>query len=116
MNMNTLLPMPNETADVRSQIRKCLNNAISLAENPATVFCIEPFNSVDEDGGGRLGRLLARAMRKPDRTALVVAERAFVFVFAEQLGQTNADQRQRCESMAAAAPGEEPPLSREGMK
>ncbi len=109
MTMNTSQMLPNQVADVRIQICRCLSNAISLAQDPATLFCIEPFNSVDEDGGGRLGRLLARAMRNPDRTALVVAEHAFVFAFADHLGRNDADRRHE------STLGEEPPLSREAV-
>lgn len=63
---------------------------MNTTEDPATVFCIEKYDAVEEDGGVRLGRLLARLIRDPDHAVVIATANAFVFAFGEQLGRTAA--------------------------
>jgi hypothetical protein len=62
--------------------------AMAIADDPAIVFCVQPFASVQRDGGEKLGKLLARMMVDPDHALLVATGTAFVFAFSrDQLGQ-----------------------------
>lgn len=54
---------------------------LAIAGDPATVYCIQPFASVNADGGEHLGRLLARVMSEPDHSLLVATGDAFIFAF-----------------------------------
>lgn len=73
---------------MREEIQQRLMMALALAEDPATVFCIQPFTSVNSDGGEKLGQLLARVMGDPDHALLVATGTAFVFAFSrDHLGQ-----------------------------
>lgn len=75
---------------MRKKVQQRLALALSMAENPATVFCVHPFSSVEGDGGEKLGRLLARVMNDPDRSLLVATDSAFVFAFGDQVGALQA--------------------------
>jgi hypothetical protein len=77
---------------MRKEIRERLAAALAAAENPGTVFCVQPFKAVANDGGERLGRLLARVMSNPGRALLVATDNAFVFGFADQPGAEAAPQ------------------------
>jgi ABC-type lipoprotein export system ATPase subunit len=79
---------------MRSEIQQRLAKAIAAAENPATVFCIQPFTVVEHDGGEQLGRLLARVMGDPGHALLVATEDAFVFAFEDQLDQNKGNRLQ----------------------
>lgn len=62
--------------------------AMAIADDPAIVFCIQPFTSVERDGGEKLGKLLARVTGDPDHALLVATGTAFVFAFSkDQPGQ-----------------------------
>jgi ABC-type lipoprotein export system ATPase subunit len=74
---------------LRDEIQEHCAKAIKVAENPAVVLCIEPFSSVERDGGERLGKLLARLMDDPDHALLVATGDAFVFAFGDQFRQTD---------------------------
>jgi hypothetical protein len=54
---------------------------LAIAEDPATVYCVHPFASVQNDGGEHLGKLLARVMTEPDHSLLVATGNAFIFAF-----------------------------------
>jgi len=56
--------------------------AMAIADDPAIVFCVQPFTSVERDGGEKLGKLLARVMGDPDHALLVATGTAFVFAFS----------------------------------
>ncbi len=62
--------------------------AVAVADDPATVFCVEPFDSVARDGGAHLGTLLARVMGEPDHALLVATGTAFVIAFRDQVGRS----------------------------
>ncbi len=70
---------------MRKEIQQRLAMASAIAKNPATVFCVQPFASVEDDGGEHLGKLLARMMSNPDRAVLVATDNSFVFAFGDQL-------------------------------
>ena len=69
----------------RIQIQESLVKAMTASENPAALLYIEPFASVDQDGGERLGRLLARVIREPNRAFITATSNAFVFTFDDQI-------------------------------
>jgi len=69
----------------RIEIQERLAKAMTAAEDPAAVFCIEPLASVERDGGERLGRLMSRLIREPDRGFLVATTNAFIFGFNDRL-------------------------------
>jgi hypothetical protein len=73
---------------MREKVRQRLEMALGVTEDPATVFCVQPFSSVEHDGGELLGTLLARMMGDPNHSLLVVTEKAFVFGFGDQLGRS----------------------------
>ncbi len=75
----------NQETSFRSQVQQRLTEAITVTEDPATVFCIEPFSSIARDGGEQLVKLLTRVLQKPDQAAIVVADQALVFAFKNQL-------------------------------
>ncbi len=68
----------------RPEIQEHLANAMTAAEDPAAAFCIERFDAVEQDGGERLGRLLARFIRDPEHAFIVATTNAFVFAFDDQ--------------------------------
>jgi len=70
---------------IRKDVQQRLVNAITTADDTGAVFCIEPFSSVERDGGDNLGRLLARLIRDPDHTFVVATTNAFVFAFGGEL-------------------------------
>lgn len=76
---------------IREQILNRLAMAETVAESPATVLCIEPFASVERDGGEHLGKLLAHVMREPNQSQIVATEDAFIFSFGDQLGGCRGD-------------------------
>jgi ABC-type lipoprotein export system ATPase subunit len=75
---------------MRKKVQQRLALALSMAEDPATVFCVHPFSTVEGDGGEKLGRLLARVMNDPEHSLLVATDNAFVFAFGEQVGALQA--------------------------
>ena len=76
---------------MREEIQQRLELARAVADDPAAVFCIQPFTSVGLDGGERLGKFLARVMADPDNSLVVATATAFVFAFKDQPGQTERD-------------------------
>lgn len=66
---------------MREAIQRSLETSRDISEGPATVFCVQPFTSVERDNGERLGRLLARVMA--DHSLLVATAPAFVSAFNE---------------------------------
>jgi ABC-type lipoprotein export system ATPase subunit len=72
---------------VREEVRQRLAKALAIVNNPATVFCVQPFTSVARNGRENLGRLLARVMRDPDHALVVATGTAFVFAFAIDLAR-----------------------------
>jgi predicted ABC-type transport system involved in lysophospholipase L1 biosynthesis ATPase subunit len=76
---------------MREEVQQRLAMALAAAGDPATVFCVQPFTSVERDGGEQLGTLLARVMRDPDHALLVATEKAFVFAFRDQLGRSESN-------------------------
>lgn len=54
---------------------------LAIAGDPATVYCIQSFASVNADGGEQLGKLLAKVMSEPDHSLLVATANAFIFAF-----------------------------------
>jgi len=73
---------------MREEVQQRLAMAMAIADDPAIVFCVQPFTSVERDGGEKLGRLLARVMGDPDHAMLVATGTAFVFAFSrDQLGK-----------------------------
>jgi len=70
---------------VREEAQQRLAMALATVNNPATVFCVQPFTSVARDGGENLGRLLASVMRDPDHALVVATGTAFVFAFVNEL-------------------------------
>jgi hypothetical protein len=75
----------------REEVQQRLAMILAIADDPATVFCVQPFTSVERDGGKHLGRLLARVMGDPDRGLLVATKKAFVFAFKDQLEQSKSN-------------------------
>jgi ABC-type lipoprotein export system ATPase subunit len=83
----------------RLEIQESLTKAKTASENPAALLCIEPFASIDEDGGERLGRLLALVIREPNRAFITATSNAFVFTLDDQItrnvsnpdGETSSD-------------------------
>jgi hypothetical protein len=65
--------------------------SLTVTDDPTSVFCIEPFAAIDRDNGERLGHLLARLIRDPNRAFLVTTTNAFVFAFANQLADGGRD-------------------------
>lgn len=78
---------------MREEVQRRLAVAMAVAGDPATVFCVQPFASVERDGGEHLGTLLARVMGDPDRALIVVTKKAIVFAFRDQLGRSESDGR-----------------------
>ena len=76
---------------MREEVQQRLATALATVNNPATVFCVQPFASVERDGGKNLGRLLSRVMRDPDHALVVATETAFVFASVIELapGESN---------------------------
>jgi len=72
---------------IREEVQQRLAMAAASVNDPATVFCVQPFTSVERDGGKNLGRLLTRAMRDPDHALVVATRTAFVFAFVNQLAR-----------------------------
>ncbi len=72
---------------MREEIQRRLEINQAIADDPATVFCVQPFTTVERDGGAQLGKLLARVMASPDHALLVATRTAFVFAFTDQLGR-----------------------------
>ncbi len=70
---------------MREEVQQRLAMAMAIADDPAIVFCVHPFTSVERDGGEKLGNLLARVMGDPDHSLLVVTGTAFVFAFSRDL-------------------------------
>jgi ABC-type lipoprotein export system ATPase subunit len=70
---------------MRNKIQERLALSQSIASNPNTVFCVEPFNSLSNDNSERLGKLLMRVMNNPDHAMLVATQEAFVFAFADRV-------------------------------
>jgi hypothetical protein len=70
---------------MREEIERRLAAAHVVAGDPSTVFCVQPFELLERDGGERLGRLLARVMADPDQALIVATKSAFVFAFGNQL-------------------------------
>ena len=70
---------------MREEVQQRLAMALATVNNPATVFCVQPFTSVARDGGENLGRLLASVMRDPDHALVVATGTAFVFAFVNEL-------------------------------
>ena len=58
-------------------------------DDPGVVFCIEPFASLESDGGEKMGRLLARLIRDPDHGFVVATTNAFIFAFAGEIDTTH---------------------------
>lgn len=75
---------------MRKEVEQNLARALAIAEDPATVFCVQPFASLENDGGDHLGRLLARVINDPARALLVATDNAFVFAFGDQLAGNQA--------------------------
>jgi ABC-type lipoprotein export system ATPase subunit len=73
---------------MRQEVQQRLAMAMSMADDPATVLCVEPFTSVERDGGEHLGKLLTRVMGDPDHALLVATGTAFVFAFRGQVGRS----------------------------
>jgi ABC-type lipoprotein export system ATPase subunit len=71
----------------RTEIQERLAKAMNATERPAALFCIERFEAVEQDGGDRLGRLLARLIRDPEHAFIVATTNAFVFAFDDQVGR-----------------------------
>jgi hypothetical protein len=69
----------------REAVRQRLDMALGVTDDPSTVFCVQPFSSVQRDGGELLGGLLARMMGDPAHSLLVATDKAFVFGFGDQL-------------------------------
>ena len=74
-------------AVIREGAQQRLALALAAANDPATVFCVQPFTSVECDGGKNLGRLLTRVMRDPDHALVIATGTAFVFAFVNQLAR-----------------------------
>lgn len=72
---------------MREEIQRRLEMTRAMADDSATVFCVQPFALVEQDSGEKLGRLLARVMADPDHSLLVVTGTAFVFAFRDHTGQ-----------------------------
>ena len=72
---------------IREEIQQRLALALAAANDAATVFCVQPFASVERDGGKNLGRLLTRVMRDPDHALVLATGTAFVFAFVHELAQ-----------------------------
>lgn len=72
---------------MREETQRRLEMARTMADDPAALFCVEPFTLVERNGGECLGKLLARVMGDPDRALLIATETAFVFAFKDQVGQ-----------------------------
>lgn len=66
----------------REEVQGQLEKAMALANDPSTVFCVEPFDSVQDESGPRLSNLLAKVASDPARSLMVVTGEAFVFGFA----------------------------------
>ncbi len=77
---------------MRKEVQQRLARGLELADDPATVFCVHPFTSVERDGGEQLGKLLARVIGDPDHSLVVATEKAFVFAFQDQLGRSESDE------------------------
>jgi len=82
---------------VREEVQQRLAVALAAVNDPASVFCVQPFTSVERDGGKNLGRLLTRVMRDPDHALVVATETAFVFAFVIELerGESNGTRNDR---------------------
>ena len=74
-------------AMIREEVQQRLAMALAAVNDPATVFCVQPFTSAERDGGKNLGRLLTRVMRDPDHALVVATGTAFVFAFVNQLAR-----------------------------
>ena len=72
---------------MREEAQQRLAMALAAVNDPATVFCVQPFTSAERDGGKNLGRLLTRVMRDPDHALVVATGTAFVFAFVNQLAR-----------------------------
>ena len=57
---------------------------LAIAEDPSTVFCVQPFDSIQKDGAVQLGKLLTRVMNDPNNALLVATDKAFVFAFGNK--------------------------------
>ena len=90
---------------MRRKVQQRLSMALAMANDPATVFCVQPFASVERDGGEHLGRLLARVMGDPDRALCVATDTAFVFAFGDherENRQNGAEDREAAEARSSA--------------
>jgi ABC-type lipoprotein export system ATPase subunit len=76
---------------MRNEIQDRLVLAQSVAADPATIFCVEPFNSLDGEGSERMGKLLTRVIRNPDRALVVATRDSLVFAFADQILPTESE-------------------------
>lgn len=72
---------------IREEVRQRLALAPAAANDAATVFCVQPFTSVERDGGKNLGRLLTRVMRDPEHALVLATGTAFVFAFVHELAR-----------------------------
>jgi ABC-type lipoprotein export system ATPase subunit len=77
-----------DKAMMREEVQQRLAVALAAVNDPATVFCVQPFTSVARDGGENVGRLLARVMRDPDHALVVATGTAFVFAFVIELARS----------------------------
>lgn len=82
---------------VREEVQQRLAMALAAVNDPAAVFCVQPFTSVERDGGKNLGRLLSRVMRDPDHALVVATGTAFVFASVIEFapGESNGTREDR---------------------
>jgi predicted ABC-type transport system involved in lysophospholipase L1 biosynthesis ATPase subunit len=76
---------------MREEVQQRLAMAVAIADDPATVFCVQSFTSVERDGSEKLGKLLARVMDDPDHGLLLATGTAFVFAFRDWLGRSGSN-------------------------
>jgi ABC-type lipoprotein export system ATPase subunit len=72
---------------IREEVQQCLAAALAAVNNPATVFCIQPFTAVEHEGTENLRRLLFNVKRDPDHALVISTGTALVFAFADKLGR-----------------------------
>jgi len=72
---------------IREEIQQRLATALAAVNNPATVFCIQPFTAVERDGAENLRRLLIHVKRDPGHALVISTGTALVFAFADKLGR-----------------------------
>ena len=70
---------------IREEVYHGLAKTLTVADDARTIFCIQPFASVNRDNGQQLGTLLARVMSDPKNAMLILTADAFVFGFRNQL-------------------------------